>query len=312
MKTIVIVYAVSWLILLIVYIISLFQDKKSRKKEDALKKFLNEHKSKKERIIDKFVYVVMVLFAPLVVFVVPYILIRDMKLKKQERAKMECREKKEKEQEKRKTDCSSNYSTMVGAKQNQCRDDYVRMAKSLKKLVEEKSYQDIIKLLDKVSLPSAMKLGVQECEHQGSGATSRLFIDSPENARDYNIFEHLKFEDSPMGAWQAYLLCQIRHYLPLWWHANYDRRDYIYTREDFADITHFIDRGFNVDVLKDFNVNPEIYGKEGKYYISCCFWTEFGGLRREFVEISLESNRFESLFVFDDKVLYEYQCGIMF
>ena len=235
-----------------------------------------------------------------------------MKLKKQERAERECREKKEKEQEKRKTDCSSNYSTMVGAKQNQCRDDYVRMAKSLKKLVEEKSYQDIIKLLDKVSLPSAMKLGVQECEHQGSGATSRLFIDSPENARDYNIFEHLKFEDSPMGAWQAYLLCQIRHYLPLWWHANYDRRDYIYTREDFADITHFIDRGFNVDVLKDFNVNPEIYGKEGKYYISCCFWTEFGGLRREFVEISLESNRFESLFVFDDKVLYEYQCGIMF
>ena len=311
MKTIVIVYAVSWLILLIVYIISLFQDKKSRKKEDALKKFLNEHKSKKERIIDKLVYVVMVLFAPLVVFVVPYVLIRDMKLKKQERAERECREKKEKEQEKRKTDCSSKYSTMVGAKQNQCRDDYVRMAKSLKKLVEEKSYQDIIKLLDKVSLPSAMKLGVQECEHQGSGATSRLFIDSPENARDYNIFEHLKFEDSPMGAWQAYLLCQIRHYLPLWWHANYDRRDYIYTREDFADITHFIDRGFNVDVLKDYDVNPEIYGKEGKYYISCCFWTEFGGLRREFVEISLESNRFESLFVFDDKVLYEYQCGIL-
>ena len=312
MKTIVIVYAVSWLILLIVYIISLFQDKKSCKKEDVLKKFLNEHKSKKERIIDKLVYVVMVLFAPLVVFVVPYILIRDMKLKKQERAERECREKKEKEQEKRKTDCSSNYSTMVGAKQNQCRDDYVRMAKSLKKLVEEKSYQDIIKLLDKVSLPSAMKLGVQECEHQGSGATSRLFIDSPENARDYNIFEHLKFEDSPMGAWQAYLLCQIRYYLPLWWHANYDRRDYIYTREDFADITHFIDRGFNVDVLKDYDVNPEIYGKEGKYYISCCFWTEFGGLRREFVEISLESNRFESLFVFDDKVLYEYQCGILF
>ena len=31
MKTIVIVYAVSWLILLVVYIISLFQDKKSKK-----------------------------------------------------------------------------------------------------------------------------------------------------------------------------------------------------------------------------------------------------------------------------------------
>ena len=39
MRTIAIVYAVSWLILLIVYIISLFQDKKSKKKDDALEKF---------------------------------------------------------------------------------------------------------------------------------------------------------------------------------------------------------------------------------------------------------------------------------
>lgn len=312
MKTIAIIYIVSWLLLLVVYIISQFQGKKSKKKDNAYEKFLNEHKSKKERIIDKLVYVVMVVLAPLVVFVVPYILIRDMKLKKQERAERECREKKEKEQEEHKTDCSTKYSSLVGAKQNQCSGDFVRIAKSLKKLVKEKSYHEIIKLLDKASLPSEMKLEVQECEHQGSGAASRLFIDNPENARDYNIFEYLKFEDSPMGAWQAYLLCQIRHYLPLWWHANYNRRDYIYTREDFADITHFIDRGFNVDVLNGYNVNPEIYGKEGKYYITCCFWTEFGGLRREFVEISLEDNRFESLFVFDDKVLYEYQCGIMF
>lgn len=79
MKAIVIVYAVSWLILLVVYIISLFQDKNSKKKDDALKKFLNEHKSKKERIIDKLVYVIMLVFAPLVVFVVPHILTRDMK-----------------------------------------------------------------------------------------------------------------------------------------------------------------------------------------------------------------------------------------
>lgn len=312
MKTIAIIYIVSWLLLLIVYIISLFQDKRSKNKDDALKKLLNEHKSKKERIIDRLIYVVMLVFAPLVVFVVPYILIRDMKLKKQDRDERERREKREKEQEEHKTDCSTRYSTLVGAKQNQCSDDFVHIAKSLKKLVKEKSYQEIIKLLDKASLPSEMKLGVQECEHHGTGATSQLFIDSPKNARDYNIFEHLRFEDSSMGAWQAYLLCQIRHYLPLWWHANYDRRDYIYTREDFADITHFIDRGFNVDVLKDYNVNPEIYGKEGKYYITCCFWTEFGGLRREFVEISLENNRFESLFVFDDKALYKYQCGIMF
>ena len=81
MKTILIVYAVSWLILLFVYIISLFQNKKSKKKDDAFEKFLNKHKSTKEKILDKLVYVIMIVFAPLVVFVIPYILIRNMKTK---------------------------------------------------------------------------------------------------------------------------------------------------------------------------------------------------------------------------------------
>ena len=75
MKTVVIIYAVSWLILLIVYVISKFQDRKTKKKDDALEKFLNARKSTKEKIVDKLVYVIMIVFAPLVVFVVPYILI---------------------------------------------------------------------------------------------------------------------------------------------------------------------------------------------------------------------------------------------
>ena len=73
MKIVVIVYAVSWLILLIVYIISLFENKKSKKKDDALEKLLNKHKSTKDKILDKLVYVIMIIFAPLVVLVVPYI-----------------------------------------------------------------------------------------------------------------------------------------------------------------------------------------------------------------------------------------------
>lgn len=312
MRTIAIVYAVSWLILLIVYIISLFQDKKSKKKDDALEIFLNRHKSKKEKNLDKLVYVIMLVFAPLVVFVIPYILIRDMKSKKQARIREEERERSDRDEKEHIAVCSTNYSALVDEKRNQCTDEYIRTAKSLKELVNKKAYKNIIKLLDKTSLPTTMKLRVQECEHQGSGAASRLFIDTPEKEHDYNIFKYLKFEDSPMGAWQAYLLCRIRHYLPLWWHANYDRRDYIYTREDLSDITHFIDRGFNADVLKDFNVKPEIYGKEGKYYITCCFWTDFGGLKREYVKVSIKDNRVEGMFVFDEKVIYEYQCGILF
>lgn len=312
MRTIAIVYAVSWLILLIVYIISLFQDKKSKRKDDALEQFLNKHKSTKEKIMDKFIYVIMIVFAPLVVFVIPYILIKDIKSKKQARIREEERERSEREEKEHIAVCATNYSALVGEKQNRCGDDYIRIAKSLKKLVNKKSYQDIFILLDKTSLPAAMKLGVRECDHMGAGSVSRLIIETAENVRENDIFNYLKFEDSPMGAWQAYLLCQMWHYLPLWWHANYDKRDYIYTREDFSDITHFIDRGFNADVLNEFNIKPEIYWKDGKYYITCCFWTDFGGLKREFVEVSIKDNRFEGLFVFEEKIIYEYQCGIMF
>ena len=214
-----------------------------------------------------------------------------MKTKKQARIREEERERSERDEKEHIAVCTTNYSALVSEKQNQCGDDYIRIAKSLKKLVDKKSYQEIINLFDKTSLPAAMKLGVRECEHKGAGSVSRLVIETAENVREDNILNNLKFEDSPMGAWQAYLLCQMWHYLPLWWHANYDKRDYI---------------------LKDFNVNPEIYGNDGKYYISCCFWTDFGGLKREYVEVSIKDNRFEGLFVFEEKVIYEYQCGIMF
>ena len=278
MKTILIVYAASWLILLFVYIISLFQNKKSKKKDGAFEKFLNKHKSTKEKILDKLVYVIMIVFAPLVVFVIPYILIRNMKTKKQTRIREEERERSEREEKEHIAVCATNYSVLVSEKQNQCGDDYIRIAKSLKKLVDKKSYQEIINLLDKTSLPAAMKLGVRECEHKGAGSGSRLVIETAKNVREDNIFNYLKFEDSPMGAWQAYLLCQMWHYLPLWWHANYDKRDYIYSREDYLNITH----------------------------------SDFGGLKREYVEVSIKDNRFEGLFVFEEKVIYEYQCGIMF
>lgn len=162
MKTILIVYAASWLILLFVYIISLFQNKKSKKKDDAFEKFLNKHKSTKEKILDKLVYVIMIVFAPLVVFVIPYILIRNMKTKKQTRIREEERERSEREEKEHIAVCATNYSVLVSEKQNQCGDDYIRIAKSLKKLVDKKSYQEIINLLDKTSLPAAMKLGVSE------------------------------------------------------------------------------------------------------------------------------------------------------
>lgn len=312
MKSVIIVYACSWLILLEVYIISLFKKKIGKKRSKAWEQYLNEHKSTKEKAIDKLVYVIMIVFAPLVVFILPYILVRNAIAEKQERIRKEESDKTEREYEEHKAACSENYTRLVGANHHQSNDEYIRIAQCLNKLVENKDYSDILRLLDKTSLPSTMKLDVKECNQEGLGSKSQLFIKTLTYKHLYNIFDYLRFEDSKMGAWQAFLLVRLVHYLPLWWHANYNRRDYIYTKEDFDHITHFVDRGFNKSVLLDYKIDPEITGEDGKYYISCCFWTDFGGLIREYVEISFADNKLKSSFVFEEEVIHEYQCGIMF
>ncbi|MCR5158030.1 MAG: hypothetical protein K6D37_02795, partial [Prevotella sp.] len=164
----------------------------------------------------------------------------------------------------------------------------------------------------KVKVPFGMVLDVQECKQEGSGAVSRLFVKNSDGSQNYNIFENLEFEDTPMGAWQAYLLTRLWHSLPLWWHANYDRRDYIYTKDDIANIRHFGSRSIDKSILYNYTLNPEIYIGNGNYYVSCCFWTEFGGLIREYIEIRFANNKMESAFEFKRETLFHYECGIFF
>lgn len=312
MKIVIIIYAVSWLILLIVYIISKFQDRKSKKKDDALEKFLNMRKSTKEKIVDKLVYVFMIVFAPLVVFVLPYIVVKHIKERRKTRIREEEKEKSEREYEKHKKACLGSYYRWSNEKSNCCGNDYIHLAQSLIDLVKKQKYDGFLNLLNKTSLPSSMKLGVKECERHGTGDRSRLFVSTPDTACDFNIYSYLLFEKEPMGAWQAYLLSRLTHSLPMWWHANYDKRDYIFSKEDVDKITHFIDRKFDASVLLDYDISPTIYGENERYYISCCYWTDFGGLKREFVEIQLIGNKLFQTFVFDEQTIYEYQCGILF
>ena len=77
MKVLVYIYAVSWIILLIIYIISLFQDRKNRKERESLEKYLK--KDKKEKYVEWGAVTMMIIFAPLALALVPYILIKKVK-----------------------------------------------------------------------------------------------------------------------------------------------------------------------------------------------------------------------------------------
>ena len=312
MKAIVIIYAISWLILFVVYLISLYENRKSKKMSKTLKAFLNSQKSRRDKILDKSLYVILIIFAPLVVFVVPYVVVKHVKSKKEARIREEEKRKTEQEHERHKTECSENYSKWANSKNNSCGKDYIRLAQSLMDLVRQQKYNEFLNLLDKASLPSTMTLGVKECIRQGAGDRSRLCVKRSDDAFTFNIYGYLEFENTAMGAWQAFLIDRLWHSLPLWWHDNYNKRDYIYSKEDINKITHFVDRDFDASILEKYDLTPEIYGENGRYYISCCYWTDFGGLKREYVEIKLLDGKLDKTFLFDQKVIHSYDCGIMF
>ena len=209
---------------------------------------------------------------------------------------------------------------------NACTPEHIGVARKLVEAVSGNDYPSILRILDKASLPDGATFEVRECRETDFGDESKPCILHPDGHRDMDIFESFRFEDSPMGAWQAFLLHQMWHYLPLWWHSNYARRRYVYSKDDLKDTTlgrAMVDSGvrhymtlmgshvasLDLDALA---LTPEIYSENGKHYISCCFWSDFGGLIREYAQLALVDGRMEGFNIFDEKVLFGYDCGILF
>lgn len=122
------------------------------------------------------------------------------------------------------------------------------------------------------------------------------------------------------GVWQVFLLKYFWHYLPLWWHANYDRREYVYSIKDLEKVITQERKGEpieNFDASR-YDVTPRIKCRGGsKYVVSACYWTEFGGLIRCELPIELighdNGRYFTSKFGKEkETVLFPYECGICY
>lgn len=209
---------------------------------------------------------------------------------------------------------------------NQIDENYINVAQSLHEAVRMKDYGKIAAILDKMMLPRCTRFKVKECKPYGLGDESRLRLSWHSDSKD--IFDYLSFDNSCMGAWQAYLLFTLWHSLPLHWHSNYYHRDYLYSKDDVKHIRlHY---GSNDIVSKIYayldknDIAPEIYSYKGKYYITCCYWTNFGGLHREYFEIifndsiyfdNCEGKHHDRISIIDCiviKTLYDYHCHIRY
>lgn len=56
---------------------------------------------------------------------------------------------------------------------------------------------------------------------------------------------------------------------------------------------------------------PDVVKANGRFYVTCCFFTNFGGMIQETVEIAIDNGK-ASFHVIEQKTLVEYDCGIRF
>lgn len=189
--------------------------------------------------------------------------------------------------------------------------------------VEEK----ILYVLDKIQLLEDYGLQL-EYEERGIGGRTYIYVKEPNGNLSKNFLDFVIVDDSPLGALQVYFLSKLWHYLPMYWHGYYDRRFSVFSKDDLLKIKvrSRKTRGESSlkpsDIYEEENdlpeealacdVTPKVTRYEDKYYVSCCYWSEFGGLIRELVEIKIENNKVTEFLDANRKVLYRYHCGIMY
>jgi len=307
MKITFIIYGVSWLILLAIYLY--------RRKENTFK--WNEADG-----VEKFALIFVVLLAPIVVLFIPFMLFSQVRDKKKSQKVTEARERQEREEQEYRTNA---LAAMHQAKANRTQKDisdfkqFLSSARSsystnfYTHMQDENNYPLIMTILHKLSLPEGASLLVEKCKQQGIGDRSKLFIETPKGAYDYSIWDYISVEKSAEGAWNAYLLDNLWHVLPMFWHALYDRRYYLFFPEftDFIECLQKDDTQTLRKVLKQHVTSPDVIYANGKFYVSCCYFTNFGGLIQETVEITIYNGK-ASFHSIEQKTLFEYNCGIMF
>lgn len=127
------------------------------------------------------------------------------------------------------------------------------------------------------------------------------------------VFENVTVDDCNDGAWQVYLLHSLWHSLPLFQHAIYEERFFLFTMDDVNHIKLACDNHVNVlSGIKNYDIKPQIVKGDKEYFISCCYWTNWGGLKRELVEVIIENNKVSAINEISTDTLIQYDCGIRY
>lgn len=331
MKITIIVYVVSWFIFLAVRIInSLFRKNRDFSEKQPwymyaifiaiaplaililacslIYEFITNKEEKKAAK-----YAIIIATAPLSLLVLAFLLVSSLaeKIETKKRLKREAKEKAYKQRAMQELNAAMNKS------QEDHSYIHAMTAQTLVGKINEKDYDSFMQYLDHLSLPEGASLHVEECSHEGHGDESKLFVETSEGEIDFNIWDYIKADNSIDGAWEAFFLSKAKHILPLWWHANYNSRTYMYSKEDTDSIQLFSKSKEQLPIIQR-NVKrlisaPEVIdAANGKYYVRCCYWTDFGGLIKETVQVLISAEGKVSFNDIEGTTLYHYKCGVFF
>lgn len=297
MKILIIIYAISWLIMLGVYVSSLFSKNRLAKKDPW------------------YLYALIVILAPLLVLAIPYILISSyIKERKERKEDKECKANEDKEKQYIQ-EARTIYLNAIEQPHDDHSFTFAMIAQTIVSKIEKKDYDLMMKYLDKVILPKGVSFFVEECDQTRRDDYSKLIIETAGGTRDLDIWNYLKVENSTHGAWQAYFLYKVWHILPLWGHGNYACRTYLYSESDCDNIYPFrTEHSFSIrQTAKSLFIKPDVVkGVNGKYYVSCCYWSDFSGLKQEIVEVNISPDNKTSFKDIAEKTLHKYDCEIFF
>lgn len=106
----------------------------------------------------------------------------------------------------------------------------------------------ILYVLDKIQLPEDHSLQL-EYKDGGIGGRTYINVKEPNGNLSTKFLDYMTVDDSALGALQVFLLSKLWHYLPMYWHACYDKRFCVLSKDDLSKIENTIN-DLNADFQK--------------------------------------------------------------
>ena len=199
----------------------------------------------------------------------------------------------------------------------------LKLGRLVQKLVKEQKYAEVISALDKISVPEGYQLSIRPYEERDEyrlGDESYVQIVTPNGItftdQQKEFWNLLSVEDSPAGAWQVVILYNLWHYLPLFWHANYEKRTYLYSDAQMRKVVkqqpEFGEQPITKFDPNRYHVVPCIWLKKNYYVVSTYYWTDFGGLKFVMHKLTLKPHVHVNVTPYSRSTLFRYECGICF